>query len=43
MSLRPTLHLPRRRAARGTSFARALRSAPTPALREELLNLQRMR
>ncbi len=43
MSLRTALHLPAGRPHRGTSLARALRTAPTPAVREELLLLQRTR
>ena len=43
MSIRSSLHLPRRRPGRGTTLARALRTAPTPAVREELLLLQRTR
>lgn len=39
MSIRRPLHLSRRR--RGTSLARAISRATTPAAREELLNLNR--
>jgi hypothetical protein len=41
MSIRRSLHLPRRRSHRGTSLARAISRATTPAAREELLNLTR--
>jgi hypothetical protein len=44
MSLRTSLHVRRRSArSRGTSLARALTRATTPAVREELLYLQRQR
>ena len=44
MSLRTALHLrPRTPRRRGTSLARALSSATTPAVRDELLYLQRQR
>lgn len=43
MSIRTALHLPRRRSPRPISLSSALSRATTPALREELLYLQRMR
>lgn len=43
MSIRSALHLPRRRSPRTTSLSRALSRATTPAVREELLYLQRTR
>ena len=42
MSIRTALHL-RRRSPRTTSLSRALSRATTPAVREELLYLQRTR
>jgi hypothetical protein len=41
MRLKNALHLPRRRSHRATSMSRALSRATTPAVREELLYLQR--
>jgi hypothetical protein len=43
MSIRTALHLPRRRSSRSTSLSRGLSSATTPAVRDELLFLSRMR
>ncbi len=41
MRLKNALHLSRRRSPRATSLSRALSRATTPAVRQELLYLQR--